>query len=92
MKLGQREDFLSRMDFDTFKRQTQEDRIKLLVEKNKVMINKSDQIETFNRLIDDSNRRNESNGKINNSSNTSRTKSKRYNHEEWSDIYKERYD
>jgi len=90
MKINQDENFLTRMDYDTFRRQTQDDRIKLFVEKNKKKITNNEQIETFNRLIEDSNRRLEANGRINLNKNQFTTTNKKYNNQEWANIYKQR--
>ena len=92
LKLNVFDDFITRMDFDTFVRHTKEERMKFLLLKNKPKISESDKIETFNRLIEDSNRRQEANGRIylENLNNTSIKNKKKYNNEEWSNIYKNR--
>lgn len=57
IKLNRNENFLRRMVFDSFKRQTKSDRIQKLVEKNKVKLAEEERIKGFNRLIEDANRR-----------------------------------
>ena len=49
--------FLERMQFDIYKRQIKEERLNDLVEQNKVKIDEEQKIKTFNRLIEDANRR-----------------------------------
>ena len=49
--------FLQRMQFDSFKRKNQDEKINELVEKNKHKIDEDELKRTFNRLVDDANRR-----------------------------------
>ncbi len=48
--------FLNRMKFDVYKRQSKNERIKKLMEQNKIKINEVQRIKVFNRLIEDANR------------------------------------
>ena len=48
--------FLNRMKFDVYKRQSKKERIKKLMEQNKIKINEVQRIKVFNRLIEDANR------------------------------------
>ena len=85
---------MRRMLFDIFKRQTKELRLNKLIEKNKKKINESQRIQTFNRLIEDANRRIEAQDKIEEMKNqnqyNSNPNAKKYKDEEWEDIYEER--
>ena len=56
--------FLSRMKFYAIKQQTRNDVIHILIEKNKPKIKESEKLKTFNRLIEDSNRRAEAKNRI----------------------------
>ena len=56
--------FLSRMKFYAIKQQTRNEIIHILIEKNKPKIKESDKLKTFNRLIEDSNRRAEAKNRI----------------------------
>ena len=49
--------FLQRMQFESLKRKNQDEKINELVEKNKRKINEAELKRTFNRLVDDANRR-----------------------------------
>lgn len=57
-------DFLSRMKFYAIKTQTRNEIIDILIKKNKPKIKESEKIQTFNRLIKDSNRRAEARNRI----------------------------
>lgn len=84
---------MRRMLFDIFKRQTKEERLNKLIEKNKVKISESERVKTFNRLIEDANRRIEAQDQIEemkmqlmkNQGNL-----KKYKNDEWEEIYEER--
>ena len=56
--------FLSRMKFYAIKQQTRNEIIHILIEKNKPKIKESEKLKTFNRLIEDSNRRAEAKNRI----------------------------
>ena len=60
LKLKTEKDFLQRMAFDSFKRIEKPKKIEEMVNEHKVKIKESSKIQTFNRLIDDANRRIES--------------------------------
>ena len=60
LKIGKNSHFLERMYFDNFKRQTKEERLKSFVKDKNPRKNESAITKTFNRLIDDANRRLES--------------------------------
>ena len=94
MKIDKDEDFMRRMLFDIFKRQTKEQRLNKLIEKNKVKINESERIKTFNRLIEDANRRIEAQDQmeeLKNQIQQNQGNVKKYKLDEWDDIYEERY-
>jgi len=83
---------MRRMLFDIFKRQTKEERLNKLIEKNKVKISEGERIKTFNRLIEDANRRIEAQDQLENLKNQIQKNSsfKKYKEEEWDEIYEER--
>jgi len=85
---------MRRMLFDIFKRQTKDERINKLIEKNKVKITEEERIKTFNRLIEDANRRIEAQDQLEDLKNqllkNNNTNSKKYKDEEWEEIYEDR--
>jgi hypothetical protein len=81
------------MLFDIFKRQTKELRLNKLIEKNKKKINESEKIKTFNRLIEDANRRIEAQDQLEEMKNEvkiNNPNTKKYKDEEWEEIYEDR--
>ena len=93
LKIDKDEDFMRRMLFDIFKRQTKEERLDKLVEKNKVKINEHERIKTFNRLIEDANRRIEAQDQMEDMRiklEKTNTNNKKYKFEEWEEIYNDR--
>ena len=88
--------FLKRMKFYSLKRKKNQEKINKLIEENKVKINKIEIDKTFNRLINDANRRiiqkkeeiknKELEEEINKENNYIK-----YNDEEWNKIYEERF-
>ena len=92
------ENFMERMQFDIYKRQIKEERLNDLVEQNKVKIDEDQKIKTFNRLIEDANRRlkaqtnmNELQNQLNDDLISATNFYKRYNGDEWDEIYKKRF-
>lgn len=88
-------DFLKRMIFDIVKRQTKDSRVNTLLEVNKRKIDESQRILTFNRLIEDANRRIEAmermddlKCKLNEGKNFN---IKKYSQEDWNFIYETRF-
>jgi hypothetical protein len=84
---------MRRMLFDIFKRQTKELRLNKLIEKNKKKINESEKIKTFNRLIEDANRRIEAQDQLEEMKNQVQINIpniKKYKDEEWEEIYEDR--
>ena len=82
------ENFLNRMKFDIFKRQSKEEKINALVEQNKAKIDEDERVSTFNRLISDANRRIEAQDNLENMKNKLsediiNTDKKKYNYEVW---------
>ena len=90
LKIDKEEKFLDRMRFDIYKRQTQNERIDKMIEENKIKINEEQRIKTFNRLIEDANRRNEKKHHKFKENNIS-PKKKKYNYNEWNNIYQKRF-
>lgn len=93
LKIDKDEEFMRRMLFDIFKRQTKNERIEKLIEKNKIKIDENERIKAFNRLIEDANRRIEAQDqmeemryKLDHLNNNS----KKYKFEDWEDIYQDR--
>lgn len=56
-KADYNKDFMKRMLFDIFKRQIKDKKLTELIEKNKVKIDEESKLKTFDRLIEDANRR-----------------------------------
>lgn len=84
---------MRRMLFDIFKRQTKEERLEKLIEKNKVKINEHERIKTFNRLIEDANRRIEAQDQMEEMRmklERTNVNNKKYKFEEWEEIYNDR--
>ena len=63
MEFNDNDDFIQRMDNYSSKRRLQEEKINELLKKQKPTLPEDKLIKTFNRLIEDSNRRNESKNK-----------------------------
>ena len=92
-------DFLERMQFDFLKRKNKEKKLNEYVEKNKnkYKINENKRKKTFNRLIEDANRRIimkqeiMENEKYLTDYRDILDNSKKYNQEEWDKIYKKRF-
>ena len=86
------ENFLNRMKFDIFKRQSKEEKINALVEQNKAKIDEDERVSTFNRLISDANRRLEAQDNLENMKNklsedVINNDKKKYSNEVWNEIY-----
>ena len=96
LKISKDEKFMERMKFDIYKRQIKEAKINKIIEENKIKLNESERIKTFNRLIEDANRRVETKEKMEEIRNKScqdlREKpKKKYKDKDWNKIYKERF-
>ena len=97
--------FLQRMQFESLKRKNQAEKINELVEKSKHKVDEAELKETFNRLVDDANRRFIEKQGINDIGkekekeqdkdmifkNLEMTNQKKYNEEEWEEIYNKRF-
>ena len=95
--------FLQRMQFESLKRKNQAEKINELVEKNKHKIDESELKETFNRLVDDANRRFIEKQGINDIDKekeknkdicfkvVENASPKKYSEEEWNEIYNKRF-
>jgi len=84
---------MKRMLFDIFKRQTKDERLQKIMDKNKIKIDENDRIKAFNRLIEDANRRLEAQEKIEDLKdkiNKGIEDEKNYSSKEWEEIYKQR--
>ena len=84
------------MKFDIYKRQSKDERINKLVEEKKKKIDEVERIKTFNRLIEDANRRNEANENLKKKEDNLKhelisPKNKKYNVNEWNNIYQKRF-
>lgn len=96
LRLDKNESFIERMNFDIFKRQTKEERLEKLIERNKVKIDEEERIKTFNRLIEDANRRLEAQEHLEEMKQKLEedpllVEPKKYRDEEWDDIYNDRF-
>ena len=96
--INMEENFLERMQFDIYKRQIKEERLNDLVEQNKVKIDEEQKIKTFNRLIEDANRRlkaqinmSDLENQLNDDFISSTNFYKKYNDEQWNEIYNKRF-
>ena len=95
--------FLQRMQFESLKRKNQAEKINELVEKSKHKIDEAELKETFNRLVDDANRRFIEKQGINDIDKEKEkdkdmsfkalenSNPKKYNEEEWNEIYYKRF-
>ncbi len=96
IQINKDEKFLDRMKFDIYKRQSKDERINKLVEEKKKKIDEVERIKTFNRLIEDANRRNEANENLKRKEDNLNhelisPKNKKYNVNEWNNIYQKRF-
>ena len=96
LKINKDEKFLNRMQFDVNKRQSKKERMKKLIEQNKIKIDEIKRIKAFNRLIEDANRRIEAQENLENlkdklSVNLIAPPMKKYNFEEWENVYEKRF-
>ena len=90
--------FFSRMQFYSLKRKRKQEKINKLIELNKYKLTEEEREKTFNRLIDDANRRIlnknkilEEEEKINEEEMRINSEYRRYNNKEWNKIYDERF-
>ena len=95
-KISKKENFMQRMMFDVFKRQTKDERLTNLLEKNKVKINEVERVNTFNRLIEDANRRLEASEKLDSMKNNylyaeNNSQPRSVSLSKWENIYNERF-
>jgi hypothetical protein len=93
LKIAKDEEFMKRMLFDVFKRQTKDDRLEKLIDRNKMKLNEEERIKTFNRLIEDANRRQEAMDNMDVMRvrlEEKENSDKRYTEEKWQDVYYER--
>ena len=93
-------DFITRMNNYSTKRNLRDDKINEILKENKPKTTKQNLLKIFNRLIDDSNRRNEANSKIEilkkkniifNDYSNKLNKNKSVSPERWKKIYDERF-
>ena len=90
--------FFSRMQFYSLKRKRKQEKINKLIELNKYKLTEEERKKTFNRLIDDANRRIinknkilEEEEKMNEEEMRINSEYRRYNNKEWNKIYNERF-
>ena len=88
--------FINRMRNDINKRQLKEIEINKYIEQNKVKMDEEERIQAFNRLISDANRRIEAQENVENmkyklSEDLMAKEKKKYNDEEWKEIYEKRF-
>ena len=103
LRLDQNKDFLERMDDDINKRKNKDKIMDSFIKRSKVKISLDDEINLFNRLIEDANRRMdelEKNRKIKEEEENNNIEllrkalnkdNKKYNEKEWSKIYHKRF-
>ena len=102
-KFDKSKDFLERMDIDINKRKCMNNIMEKFIEESKFKVNEVKKIKTFNRLIEDSNRRYEAYDKMmefledeDNKNNELlkmelNKENKKYNEKEWNKIYEQRF-
>ena len=88
--------FINRMRNDINKRQLKDIEINKYIEQNKVKMDEEERIQAFNRLISDANRRIEAQENVENmkyklSEDLMAKEKKKYNDEEWKEIYEKRF-
>ena len=88
--------FINRMRYDINKRQLKDIEINKYIEQNKVKMDEEERIQAFNRLISDANRRIEAQENVENmkyklSEDLMAKEKKKYNDEEWKEIYEKRF-
>ena len=90
--------FFSRMQFYSLKRKRKQEKINKLIELNKYKLTEEEREKTFNRLIDDANRRILNKNKISEEEEKMKEEEmrinseyRRYNNKEWNKIYNERF-
>ena len=88
-------DFLERVKFDSLKRNNKNKIVNKLVEKNKCKLDEPQRVKAFKRLMNDANRRIYEKKQKENLEELSKYKDlyndKKYNEEEWNEIYKKRF-
>ena len=91
------EPFLQRMQFDAYKRKTQDKNLEYLIDRNKNKLNENIRKDAFDRLLNDANRRKElkqeiikKNEELENEE-IKNTSDKKYNENEWEAIYNVRF-
>jgi hypothetical protein len=90
IKIGKDDgNFMKRMVLDVFIRQTKDNRVNELLEKRKITIDESDKVKTFNRLIEDANRRMEALDNLENLKMSIKEPLpvKKFSYEQFSDVY-----
>lgn len=102
-KFDKSKDFLERMDIDINKRKCMNNIMEKFIDESKFKVNEVKKIKTFNRLIEDSNRRYEAYDKMmefledeDNKNNELlkmelNKENKKYNEKEWNKIYEQRF-
>ena len=97
LKPNKNNNFIYRMKFDVIKRQNIEKKMNFLVEKTKNKINENKRSKTFNKLIEDANRRIVAQDNLNTLKNQleqieGEKVVKKYKKNQWENIYKERFE
>lgn len=96
-KISKQEGFMKRMLFDITKRQTKQEKLEKMIDKNKLKLSEHDRIQAFNRLIEDANRRLEASdsldlqGRGSNVNGYQEGNKGVINKERWDKVYKERF-
>ena len=97
IKISKNESFMIRMIFDILKRQSQEEKLNLLIEHSKVKMDEDERIKGFNRLIEDANRRLEAQEQLEilkkklEDDQVVEKPVKKYKYTQWKEIYNERF-
>lgn len=84
---------MERMLFDIYKRQSKEERLNKMIDKNVIKMEESERIKTFNRLIEDANRRMdvlENIEQMKTQLEDNPISLKKYNEDDWEKVYNDR--
>ena len=96
IRISKEQSFMIRMIFDVMRRQSKEEKLKHMIDKNKAKLDEDTRIKGFNRLIEDANRRLEAQEQLEllkkkMDAEKKEKNTKRYKHNQWNEIYNERF-
>lgn len=96
IRISKDQSFMIRMIFDVMRRQSKEEKLKSMIDRNKAKLDEDTRIKGFNRLIEDANRRLEAQEQLEflkkkMDEEKKEKNTKRYKHNQWNEIYNERF-